>query len=113
MVVKLITQESVASQAVDALFKDVDIKSISDVIPQLPKVISWLELNYKLLQGSDKKDLVISVVNSVLQKAISDPNELALSLEFADAIVPSLIDEIVVIANSSVFKKVKKCFKCN
>jgi hypothetical protein len=67
-----------------------------------------IEQNFGKLIGTDKKELVICCVKALVEKHVPK-EEQEVANTFIDAILPAMIDEIVTLANSSIFKRVKKC----
>jgi hypothetical protein len=78
-----------------------------NVLTLLPKIITYMESNYRSLLGSTKKELVISIVLGLMQLSNCDEQE----IENIKIILPDLIDSLVTAFNSTskFFKKNKKC----
>ena len=79
----------------------------NSILTVLPKIIVFMETQYKLLLGSTKKQLVTSLVERLLQHS----NCTAEEVENIKLLLPELIDSLVVTFNSTskLFRKNKKC----
>ena len=103
---QFILSDDIIKTAVD-LFKVTSAKALFE---KIPAIISFIEKNYASFKGVNKKQLVLQIIDSIGNLL---PQEEQTALKLIEPAIEALIDEIVSLANSSVFKqKVKKCFSC-
>ena len=86
------------------------VSSFNSLVATVPKIVSILEENFKELVGTEKKELVVTCVKVLVEKYVPQ-EEQPLASVFVETALPLLIDEIVTVANSSAFKKLKRCCK--
>ena len=89
--------------------KDVSLNSSKEALILLPKIIEIMEREYKKLLGTSKKELVITLIVSLMKLSNVDEEEINL----IKVILPDLIDSMVTVLNTAhkIFKKqTKKCF---
>ena len=101
--VKLVTTSKIISQGINILD---DVNNFSTLVQSVPRIIIFLEQNYKNLQGESKKTLAIEIFNAIVNKL--PPKEQELANDFAQAL-SGIIDATVTLANSDLFKKNKCC----
>ena len=101
---QLILADDIIKQAID-LFK---IDTVEGLLSKIPALVAFIEKNYSTFQGSNKKQLVLSIIDEI-GKRLSDTERAALDL--IEPALGALIDEVVSVANSPDFKKkIKRCF---
>ena len=103
---QLILADDIIKQTIN-IFK---IDNASDLFSKIPALVAFIETNYSTFQGSNKKQLVLSIVDEI-GKQLSPTEQAALQL--IEPALGALIDEVVSVANSTTFQtKVKSCFSC-
>lgn len=105
----LITDTEIHDNLKTKYLKDVSVHSSRDALILLPKIIEIMEKEYKKLLGTSKKELVITLIVSLMKMADANEAEIAL----VKVILPDLIDNFVSVLNSAgkLFRKqTKKCF---
>jgi hypothetical protein len=100
---QLILAKSVVNEACD-LFQ---VSNAKDLLAKVPSVIFFLESNYKSFAGSDKKELVIQIMTELSSKLPVEERQL---FHLALPAIPTLVDEIVALAQSKKLFKRGKCF---
>ena len=104
----LITDTEIHDTLKTKYLKDVSIHSSRDALILLPKIIEIMEREYKKLLGTSKKELVITLIVSIMKSADVDEAQ----IDLVKIILPDLIDNMVGVLNSAhkLFKKqTKKC----
>ena len=105
---KLVTDTEIHDTLKTKYLKDLSINSSRDALILLPKIIEIMEREYKKLLGTSKKELVITLIVSLMKLSNVDEEEINL----IKVILPDLIDSMVGVLNSAhkLFKKqTKKC----
>ena len=104
-----IKQYQSVNQIVSAVISDIStVNSFHSLIAVIPSLISTIEQNFGELVGADKKTLVVSCVKGLVDKFVPQ-EEQGIANTFIDTVLPTMIDEIVTVANSKLFKRIRKC----
>ena len=77
-----------------------------DIIQNVPKLVLFMEKNYKHLKGTSKKQLIIDTVKAISIKMGYDDDEINSYV----TVIPYIIDGLVWVCNNSgnIFNKMKK-----
>ena len=81
-------------------------KLCNEIIQNVPKLVLFMESNYKHLKGTSKKQLIIDTVKAISIKMGYDDAE----IESYVTVIPYIIDGLVYLGNNSgsIFAKMKK-----
>ena len=94
---------------VESMVEALDNFSVDKLMDVLPKLISHVE-NYKNLSGSEKRTLVIKMLNHIID--ITDcPGDDEIWDPIVKRLVPSIIDSLIKVENKQLkLRKKPKCF---
>lgn len=93
---------------VSKTYKNFSTENIMDILPTL---ITFAD-RFKTLAGCDKKELVISLLNKIIDKTDGPGNDELLD-PILKKLVPSIIDTLIKVDNKTLkLKQAKNCLKC-
>jgi hypothetical protein len=104
---KFKTPEELAKCVFEQLVSNPNIV-VKKPLAVLPSIVSSVELTHRKLTGKTKKQIALSVMTMMINEYVKDDALRLVLLEQAD----DMIDCVVALANSNIFKKTIKRFRC-
>lgn len=103
----LLTTNQIRDQCINEIFGTLEPNMTSStILKNLPAIILWIEKNYNHLSGANRKAIVLSILNDLLDKFVKNEADRDVLKQCAS----TMIDAMVYMANNTEFlKKTERC----